>query len=459
MRENNISEKLIEVKRKEKEMDLPSYMDQNVLNIAFNEEVKYLSPIFNFILYNTKFCNKETLPKFFELEPEKLKKDIAIYHFAGITKPWNKLSYEEESQLFWKYADNIDILKFAEKMILENARLAEGKNIQTQASIEVLKNELSNEINMLKAENISLNNQIYDLKRNKKYPKWFCNLICCFIVKKKNRHHFREKYCRDFNCQKQPQQVIQIQQAAAPERRPEVMENPNIHLCKFNGIGQLEIAYIHECYWANIFRDTIQNSEWLLNKSFSPGRAALSYVSLYVLYRILNDIKPNNILECGLGQSSRMTIQYTDFYKKNLMIFEDNREWLDFFSLQFPTVKNYTHIYELDFINVDPIEKSRVYKGFEQDLNGKKFDLIIVDGPNGSTKYSRYQMVKFLDYIDPNNFIILLDDFNRTGEQETFTMAQQILASRNIEFISGSYSSDKSIGVLCSKNYKFALIF
>lgn len=267
------------------------------------------------------------------------------------------------------------------------------------------------------------------------------NLICCFIPKKKNRRHFRNKYLK---CDIQKINSCSI-------------NNISPHLCRFSGVGQTEIAYIHECYWANIFRDTIQNSEWLQNKSFSPGRSALSYVSLYVLYRILNDIKPNNILECGLGQSSRMTIQYVDFYKKNLMVFEDNKDWLEFFSLQFPTAKKYTHIYDLDYINIDPNEKSRVYTGFKSDLEGKKFDLIIVDGPLGSPKYSRAQLLNFLDYINPNNFIILLDDYNRLGEQQTFEKAKEILDSKGIKFLAGSYSSDKSIGVLVSTNYKFLL--
>ena len=268
--------------------------------------------------------------------------------------------------------------------------------------------------------------------------KLLVNLICCFIPKKKNRKHFRNKYLNKNNNKIQSTTI-------------------NPHINNFKNIGQTEIAYIHECYWANVFRDTIQNSEWLLNKSFSPGRAALSYVSLYVLYRILNDIKPSNILECGLGQSSRMTIQYTDFYKKNLMIFEDNKDWLKFFSLQFPTAKNYTHIYDLDYINIDLVEKSRVYTGFEKDLSGKTFDLIIVDGPVGSQKYSRAQLLNFLDYIDPNNFIILLDDYNRLGEQQTFGKAKEILNSKGIEFFTGSYSSDKNIGILVSTNYKFLL--
>ena len=58
--------------------------------------------------------------------------------------------------------------------------------------------------------------------------------------------------------------------------------------------------------WAAIFNNTIHDSTWLKDRSFSPGRWAVGYQFLYVMYRILNEIKPERILELGLGQSTRM---------------------------------------------------------------------------------------------------------------------------------------------------------
>lgn len=411
MRNDNMPAKLLDIKKHE---TFYHFMDQDALNIGFEEKVIYLSPKYNLMLANLNY-DKNDIANFYNLkinELEQIIKDPIIIHLTNKIKPWNDISAVKSDE-FWKYADNIDLINF------------------------ILKNNINKkEDQLLEKKNRSCSdNRI-------KLPKLIGNLICCFIIGKSNRKHFREKYLN--NSKKYNLFNTKIAKV-----------NSNIR--NFNSITQIEISYIHECYWANIFRDTIQNSEWLLNKSFSPGRAALSYVSLYILYRILNDIKPSNILECGLGQSSRMTIQYTDFYKKNLIIFEDNKDWLNFFNLQFPTAKQYTKIYELDYINIDSIEKSRVYKGYENDIKNKTFDFIIVDGPIGSKRFSRAQLLDFLNYIDPKNFIILLDDYNRIGEQDTIEEAKKILKLKNIEFFAESYSSDKSIAILCSPNYKFLL--
>ncbi len=64
--------------------------------------------------------------------------------------------------------------------------------------------------------------------------------------------------------------------------------------------------YPKEILWAEIFRSVTDKSTWLKNRSFAPGRWALGYPALYILYRILNEMKPKSILELGLGQSTRM---------------------------------------------------------------------------------------------------------------------------------------------------------
>ncbi|MDR2865578.1 MAG: hypothetical protein LBV68_08220 [Spirochaetaceae bacterium] len=64
---------------------------------------------------------------------------------------------------------------------------------------------------------------------------------------------------------------------------------------------------------ALLFSNTIIDSVWLKYKSFSPGGWAMDNAALFTLYRILNDMSPQNILEFGLGQSSKMIHQYAAF--------------------------------------------------------------------------------------------------------------------------------------------------
>ena len=79
------------------------------------------------------------------------------------------------------------------------------------------------------------------------------------------------------------------------------------------------------------FNSTIADSKWFIYKSISPGDTAVDYAFFYTLYRVLSSIKPNNIIEFGLGQSSKMVHQYASYFDKHAITVEHDKEWVDFF--------------------------------------------------------------------------------------------------------------------------------
>lgn len=86
-----------------------------------------------------------------------------------------------------------------------------------------------------------------------------------------------------------------------------------------------------EIVFANIFHDTIKNSEWF-NIPLSLSSGAIGYNMAYIIYRTLNDIKPKKILELGLGQSTKIINEYAKYFKNiEHDIVEHNKEWIDFF--------------------------------------------------------------------------------------------------------------------------------
>lgn len=212
----------------------------------------------------------------------------------------------------------------------------------------------------------------------------------------------------------------------------------------------------NELLWANIFRDTIQGSSWFVKQNVSPGRWALGYPALYILYRILNDVKPKSILEFGLGESSKLTYQYKISSEDvKLMIIEQDDNWLHFFSENNFDVKEYTRIL--------PIKKEtflgheiNIYDGLLESINERKYNLILIDGPWGSPNYSRKQILDIIenDLLD-KEFIILIDDSHRIGEQQTISELKKKLQNKKNEFVEGCYSGQKSISLICSENYKF----
>ena len=232
---------------------------------------------------------------------------------------------------------------------------------------------------------------------------------------------------------------------------PEKIENVGIEIQNTQRHLALNAS---EQYWAHVYHDTILNSAWLNDKTVSPGRWAISYIVLYVLYRILNEIHPSSILECGLGQSSKLTMQYARANNANLMIFENNPEWLKFFEKQVPYASEYTTILDAEMVTIVPPHESRTYHGFKQTIGSTKFNLVMIDGPLGSKHYSRPQILDVVDNL-ADSFVIMLDDMNRIGEQETWGLLKEKLVARGIKFVEKIYSSDKDLGVICSPDLEF----
>jgi hypothetical protein len=214
--------------------------------------------------------------------------------------------------------------------------------------------------------------------------------------------------------------------------------------------------YLKEILYAEIFNSTITNSKWLKNKSFSPGRWAVDYAFLYTLYKVLNDVKPTNILEYGLGQSSKMIYQYVAHFTNAFAItIEHDEKWEKYFRNAIESE------YE---VNVKLAELDTVkYKGFDtlsykrtnDIIPQKKFDLILLDAPFGSPHYSRPQILDLIPYYLGSSFCILLDDYERPGEKETFVEVCSLLKKNKIDFTSRVYSGIKDHVLLCSSDWRF----
>ncbi len=207
---------------------------------------------------------------------------------------------------------------------------------------------------------------------------------------------------------------------------------------------------------ANLFRDTIQDSEWLKYKSFSPGGWAADYGVLYTLYRVLNDVKPKNIIEFGLGQTSKMLHQYGAFFKNTKVITcEHSSEWIDFFKAQVGDKYPLNiQLLELEYLMHQGAE-TIAYKGLDGLCKGEKFDLILVDGPYGTEHFSRNQLVGLVRDNLAEHFCIIMDDYERVGEQETIEEVMGVLDSQKVPYSQVVYEASKKHCLICSKEVEF----
>ena len=212
-----------------------------------------------------------------------------------------------------------------------------------------------------------------------------------------------------------------------------------------------------ECVWADIFHDTINEESWLTRRNFSPGRWAIGYPALYAMYRVLNEIRPVNILELGLGQSTNMISQYVAAVEScNHIVIEHDEKWIEFFKNNHELTEK-SKILQKDW-STETFEgvEVRQYKDFSEGTEGK-FDFIFIDGPLGGDmpEYARVDVARIMPDCLADNFVIIIDDYCRSGEQHTVNYMRKVLREHNIDFKEGQYRGEKDLLLICSPTNSF----
>ena len=213
-----------------------------------------------------------------------------------------------------------------------------------------------------------------------------------------------------------------------------------------------------EILTAQIFNNLILQKEWIKNKEFIPTKGAATYSFLYILLLILEKIQPKNILEFGLGQTTVLTTQYAKYKNPDaiLSVIDHDEAWINAMSEQIPTAENIKIIKrDLEQFSLNNTQNDKYYN-LQEITSDKKFDFIIIDGPYGFDRL--YPRTNILDLI-PNNlaedFVIILDDAERVGEQNTAKLIFEKLDENNIQYYKFYQRATKSQLVITSEKYKF----
>ena len=214
---------------------------------------------------------------------------------------------------------------------------------------------------------------------------------------------------------------------------------------------------LKELEWANVYHDSIRGKVAIETLSLNIGRWAGNYTFFYILNRILSDYKPKNIIEFGLGESSKFISTFIENYseKSRHLIIEQSQEWKDGFLKKFHLSKT-SEIKVLEMIDKEVNSfNTNGYEGIES-ISQEKFDLYIVDGPFGSPNYSRYDIVTLAkSFSQEDEFIIVIDDHQRNGEKETSLDLLNLLEKMNIKIFSYVYIGAKDVMVIATEKYKY----
>ncbi|MFN5443157.1 MAG: hypothetical protein ACK48V_02905 [Crocinitomicaceae bacterium] len=212
-----------------------------------------------------------------------------------------------------------------------------------------------------------------------------------------------------------------------------------------------------ELEWSQIYHDSIRGKKWIEELPLNIGRWAGNYTFFYVLYRILSEVKPKSILELGLGESTKYisTFIENELLETKHLVVEHDLDWANNFTKKFSLSKN-TEVLHLNLneSTISGLSKFN-YQNFDNIISDE-FDFFLIDGPFGSERESRDDIIELVkNFNHDRSFVIMFDDSNRKGEHETIINLINILEEKQIKYFTFTYSGNKSVTVIASKEYKY----
>lgn len=189
-----------------------------------------------------------------------------------------------------------------------------------------------------------------------------------------------------------------------------------------------------------------------LNQAFFPVKGAANHSLLYLLMRISLETDVKRVLELGAGQSSLLFNQLRKHRNFEVVTLEHNEEW----ARRIGSLVSHQVIYA-------PLLE-RTIEGFRSpaydlsQLSGK-FDFVVVDGPVGSPSRSRWGALPLLSEHIEQEYVVVFDDAERKGEQQTIKEAIRILsASAKYPHVAIT-NALKSQVILASDRYGYVRFF
>jgi predicted O-methyltransferase YrrM len=161
------------------------------------------------------------------------------------------------------------------------------------------------------------------------------------------------------------------------------------------------------------------------NEFYAVGAAA-SFGLLYFLMRVLSELEVGRIVEFGSGVSTLLI----DRAKKpgtHHVCYEHDRLWHDLLADRLSDCD-----YRLRRLENMLIEGRNATWYAEVESQG--FDLMLVDGPGGVNRFSRFGCVELIKSRLAEDFLFVFDDGDRNGERETLAWVVDYLRGAGRSF-------------------------
>ena len=229
------------------------------------------------------------------------------------------------------------------------------------------------------------------------------------------------------------------------------------HLARIDSQNQEILSVNKELLWSQIYHDSIRGYSSLQDLSLNIGRWAGNYAFFYYLFRVLKDARPKSILELGLGESTKFisTFIENEITDCRHLVVEHDQTWLKNFNKSF-ILGNKTKV---ESLKLDKLEfKESMVTTYHKRLASipDLYEFYLVDGPFGSPEYSRIDILSLADrFPKAHEFVILFDDTNRKGEQNTFQLLVEKLKGNGFDIGQTHAQGTKRVSLIATPAFKW----
>lgn len=185
-----------------------------------------------------------------------------------------------------------------------------------------------------------------------------------------------------------------------------------------------------------------------ITEVFYPVGAAASYSLMYLLTRVLSELPVRNVMELGSGQTTVLIDRLRSLDGMHVA-YEQSELWARSVAERAARCSvRYSPLVAKNFEGVS-------YNGYDG-LQTVDFDLLLVDGPNGTDHVSRYDCVPLVASNRAKEFMLILDDAGRPGEKETLAALEALLSQRGVDYKLNYLAGRTTQAVLTTPGFRAA---
>jgi hypothetical protein len=195
-----------------------------------------------------------------------------------------------------------------------------------------------------------------------------------------------------------------------------------------------------------------------ISTPFFPFGWAANASLLYLLTRSVDTLPIACICELGAGQSTVLFDALAATKPLTVDSFEQDQFWAKTVGarLQHPD-KIRVHHGELREQAVRG-HTTRFYD-LGASIERNRYNLVLVDGPSGERRRSRWGSLVVLDQHLADDFLVIFDDADRIGEADTCAEAVNLLRQKRMKFYTGIIEAAKSQFLIASESMRPACFF